>query len=700
MAADQGAADPITLDLPAAVTAAAESNTVAVPLRAVASLPIEDVRFEFESSFLLPDATRALERIAPMKLRWKGAPITLFGHSDRVGDEVHNKELAGRRVRAVYAMLVRDRQIWEELYQHPLGRDDWRGRPIQHMLQALGFEPGAIDNVIGAKTKKAAKAFQGSRGLPATGNLNPTTRDALFGAYMDHVCQDTEGKPLVLTSGEFLGGGNDPDGKADYQGCGEFNPIFVPSKKQERAGATAGHKNERDFTNASNRRVTLFFIAPGAEVLLAEWPCPRAKDGPDRCHDRFWSDGPARLRPREQARKQRDTHDTYACRFYERLTLTAEPGEAEEVRPGAVRARWSKSEVLPVHNVGFPPATPPTDTLPDDATVELLVDTQGIPDGTTARLDIINAQSGKVVASLDGLELKGDQVIDPNTGVRPVFTFEAAHEPWDVWDKPLFYIAADVGGARGESFHDVATEEGLLRVRPMFVTIADAIADTPAGGGLSTVDEMYELGEIQRTDPTRGVYLMPINRRQVRISEWGSVIRNTYAYHQTSHGDVQCRIDREQFKAGVDDLPTVCPKDPSHPPRSVLYIGDTAFGDVETLTIAGVPSVPRYLAYINTCAAGFEPSFADALISRGTRNVVAFRKYIPDDDAREMARQFYRKWSRVFRCDPEKIAQVYYSVSPPYFRSMRPVLYGPGEAAGAIDKTKQSAVGQALGALR
>lgn len=691
---------PVRLALPVAVTVADERNTLAVPLQAVASVPVEDVRFEFDSSFLLPDASRALERVAPLHARFPSSRITLFGHADRTGDADYNKKLSGRRARSVYATLLRDTAIWEDLYQNPLGRDDWRGRPVQAMLQMLGFDPGPIDGIIGNKTTNALKQFQTTAGLPATGKVNPTTRRELFGRYMDAICLGTDGQPFKLAKEQFLGRGQDADGKADYQGCSEFNPIMVPSKSQVQTGAAPGHQNQRDFINAANRRVTLFFLAPGVEIKPDEWPCPRAGEGPADCRKRFWSDGDARLSPGAQPRRQRDSHDTYACRFYERITLTADPNEDGTIRPGQVRARWSKPEVLPVHNSGFPPATPPTDAIPDDAKVELVADTQGVPDGTPAHIEIKRADTDAVVpgVTLEDLEVRGDQVVVTATGARPVFSFDATHQPWEVWDKPFFYLSVRVDddlGSHGESPHDPATDDDRLRVRPVFVTIADAIADTPAGGGLSTVDEMNEIGNIHKLDPARGVYLIPFNQAVVATALWGSVIRNSYCYHQTSHGDVRCRVDGDQF-ASHADAPTVCPNDPSHPGRSVLFIGDTPIGDAETSDVAAVPSVPRYLVYINTCVAGFEPSFANALMARGTRNVIAFRKYIPDDDAREMARQFYRKWTEIYRGDPERIPEVFLSVAPVYTGSMRPILFGPG---GGDVAAADTAVGQALGAL-
>jgi hypothetical protein len=692
---------PVTLELPVAVTATDESNTVAAPLRAIASVPVEDTRFEFDSSFLLPDATRSLERVAPLHDRHPGAPVTLFGHADRVGDEDYNKTLSGRRARSVYAALVRNTDIWEDLYQNPLGGDNWQRRPPQYMLQKLGFDPGPIDGIIGPKTQQAIKDFQKSVNWAATGNLNPTTRQKLFAAYMDAICTGPDGQPFQLDPADFLGQGQDPDGKADYQGCSEFNPIFVPSQQQDTDLSAPSRKNERDYTYAPNRRVTLFFIDPAAEVTLDDWPCPRVTEGVSGCRKRFWSDGDQRIEPGAAPRNEEETHDTYACRFYERLTLTAVPGEDGGVRPGEVRARWATLQVKPVHNSNFPPATPPTDVVPDDAKVELVVDTQGVPDGTAARIEILHAQTGAVISNgeLDNLEVRGDQVVVPDTGARPQWSFEAKHGPWEVWDKPFFYMVAYVENSQGESPHDLDTEEDVLRVGQALVNICDRIADTPAGGGLTTEDDMNEIGTIQKLDPARGIYLVPFNQAVVPTELWGSVIRNTYGYYQTSHGDVRCRIDGDQFIYDANNLATVCPNDPTHPGRSTIFLGSTPLGDAEVSNVQAVPSVPRYLVYFNTCSAGWEPSFANALLARGTQNVIAFRKSIPDGDAREMARQFYRKWTQVHRCDPGKISEVFFSVAPPFVGSMEPVLFGAGGGPASGGGPVADAVGNALGAF-
>lgn len=61
--------------------------------------------------------------------------------------------------------------------------------------------------------------------------------------------------------------------------------------------------------------------------------------------------------------------------------------------------------------------------------------------------------------------------------------------------------------------------------------------------------------------------------------------------------------------------------------------------------------------------------------------MIAFRKFIPDGDARQMARNFYNKWCGVHKCDPSKIPEVFFDVGAPYYGSMRPILFGAGGGA-------------------
>jgi hypothetical protein len=70
--------------------------------------------------------------------------------------------------------------------------------------------------------------------------------------------------------------------------------------------------------------VVLLFRA-GSKVTPAQWPCPSAADGTAGCVRRFWSDGENRRSSRlsNKDREFSEKHDTFACRFYQRLTTSS-----------------------------------------------------------------------------------------------------------------------------------------------------------------------------------------------------------------------------------------------------------------------------------------------------------------------------------------------------------------------------------------
>jgi hypothetical protein len=65
------------------------------------------------------------------------------------------------------------------------------------------------------------------------------------------------------------------------------------------------------------------------------WPCPRATEGTAGCRKRFWSDGERRRSPSDARREFADTQDTFACRFYHRMT-TGSPCEKSLPGPRVV----------------------------------------------------------------------------------------------------------------------------------------------------------------------------------------------------------------------------------------------------------------------------------------------------------------------------------------------------------------------------
>ena len=295
-----------------------EHNTIKVPLIPFACWRADDVRFEFESSFVLPEMAEEMKSLKDLIQQHtvKGGKsgidekpgLSVFGHADPTGSDDFNKALSGRRAQAVYGMLIRKTELWEDLYSNPLGNDKWEPKAIHRMQTALG--------------------------QPTSDHPSASARKALFKAYMDHVCTarnedgqpvlDDKGQPIVLLlkPTDFLANGADANGKGDFQGCGEFNPVLLFSQAENQTFSDLANKETRDQENGPNRRVLIFLFRPGLRIEPSNWPCPRVKEGVQGCKKRFWSDGEKRRNNRlpDKRREYKDSQDTFACRFYDRLS--------------------------------------------------------------------------------------------------------------------------------------------------------------------------------------------------------------------------------------------------------------------------------------------------------------------------------------------------------------------------------------------
>jgi putative peptidoglycan binding protein len=290
----------------------------------IACWRVEDLLFDFDSSFVKPVGQRDLRELKRLRERLKqtdgGAelrpPLSIFGHADPVGNDDYNKQLSGRRAMAIYGLLVRDTNLWEKLFSQPMGRDDWGNAAVHTMVRALGFDPGPVSVNVTEALKAAIRLFQESNGIKPDGAAGPKTRRVLFLAYMDFLC----GKDFALDKEEdFLGKGKDKDGKGDYQGCGEFNPVLLFSKSEKSELDQPKNHDARNDENEPNRRVLVFLFAPGTRVDPARWPCPRAKDGIGGCTKRLFADANVRRSPGDVRRERPIDLDTFACRFYDQM---------------------------------------------------------------------------------------------------------------------------------------------------------------------------------------------------------------------------------------------------------------------------------------------------------------------------------------------------------------------------------------------
>ena len=241
---------------------------------------IPGITFAFDKSFIRPSVVEHIKPLEEAFAKHPDAKIMVFGHTDKVGDEVYNKKLSERRAKSVYAFITDDADTWEALYN----QEKWGIRVIQEILKDLGFDPGPVDGVKGPKTEAAIKAYQSERGLEVDGIAGPKTRHELFTEYM------TSKHDVQLTPDQFM----DPK----HMGCGEFNPVEDTEEPHE-----------------PNRRVTFYLFH---KDRLPKLPCKPEDIAP--CRRQIDAAGP---RHRE----------TFHCSFYDSIAKKCGceiPGEDSE----------------------------------------------------------------------------------------------------------------------------------------------------------------------------------------------------------------------------------------------------------------------------------------------------------------------------------------------------------------------------------
>ena len=274
---------------------ASEQNLVTAGLIPIACWSVDDVRFNFDSSFVLPAVAKEIVALAKLREAHKKPvvprtdpklpqlifpPFSVFGHADPVGQDDYNKLLSGRRAAAIYGLLTRRDEVWEDLYSNkgvftgPAAGDKWGTPSIQTMLTALGF-PSDSGGQAGSDITSAVRSFQSSQGLAADGNPGHDTRKKLFLAYMDKLC----GTDFKLDKeDDFLARGKDSAGKGDFQGCGEFNPRLIFSEQENQTFEKDKDKTLRNAANAPNRRVMVLLFRPAAK----SWPRSGPPEGEGR----------------------------------------------------------------------------------------------------------------------------------------------------------------------------------------------------------------------------------------------------------------------------------------------------------------------------------------------------------------------------------------------------------------------------------
>lgn len=335
--------------------------------------------------------------------------------------------------------------------------------------------------------------------------------------------------------------------------------------------------------------------------------------------------------------------------------------------------RWSKPEVTPDHNSSYPPATAPTDVVPAEAKVQLIGETTNVPDGTSATMTIYHCATGAQVpeAAFSGLEVRGGKVVVASTGQPPEWFFDARHDLWAPWNKPWYFFQCDVAfeGLSKQTPRDFAKQAGdCLRLKYWHPCVCES--STLSG----VLPEVNTVSGILAKVPHSAAHVENITSPDLSRANYGSLIRNSYAFHQASHGNALKRSDN----SGMPDDDPGDSKYTKSEWRSIVHMTPSPrFGDLQIGATGSFPSMPRYLYYASTCLTGWEPSFANAMLARGTRNVLAFRCTIPDAEAPALAKKFYTRWAAA-QLDPSKIPDCFFKTAPDHHKNMKPILYGAG----------------------
>jgi hypothetical protein len=337
--------------LRAAPTQEKQFNTFELDLTPVACMSLNDILFAFDSSFVQPEINRLLPLLPGLRESHKTPQgklplVSIFGHADPVGEYNRNSHLSARRARALYGLLTRNVDIWMDLFKAN-DWDKWGLTSTEIMLSGLKRKPknpdgslgdrprmsddsapsyytGALGEAWSAELDRAIKNFQDDEGMTHDGVMRDPVRKKMFELYMDAI---TGSSTPMMQPSQFLG---HPDGKATgtdkaaYQGCGEYNPVLIFSKQQEKDYQKAGMKEARDSANAPNRRAMMFFFRETdfspvtMEDIRGNWPCPAWKDGNKGCSEQFWGSGKERLAAGDNERKYADGERTMACHWYDR----------------------------------------------------------------------------------------------------------------------------------------------------------------------------------------------------------------------------------------------------------------------------------------------------------------------------------------------------------------------------------------------
>ena len=251
-----------------AAVRAGQTTQVSITLRTGAIIAKTFVvHFRFDKAFVEPCMREVLKQVVSHAEGHPDEKLLIVGHTDKAGSHSYNQSLSERRARSVFAYLTfgvdaaaRDAALaeWDQLRRERTPgqtvsiNDTWDVREYQHILQDLGFYPGAVDGDHGPLTNDAVRAYRCAKGLPPGTTVDDDVWDALI---QDYLAQDE----LAVPASRLFP--NCPNEQLKWLGCGEEDPL-----------------DRRGTAFRPSRRVELLFVQ--ADSLPCEVPQPDTFDLP------------------------------------------------------------------------------------------------------------------------------------------------------------------------------------------------------------------------------------------------------------------------------------------------------------------------------------------------------------------------------------------------------------------------------------
>lgn len=85
----------------------------------------EDILFDKDKNTIKSSAETQLKQIAAsLDKRFKGADLSIYGHTDSTGTAAHNKELGGERAEAVRSWFIKNGTVADKITVHSFGESN------------------------------------------------------------------------------------------------------------------------------------------------------------------------------------------------------------------------------------------------------------------------------------------------------------------------------------------------------------------------------------------------------------------------------------------------------------------------------------------------------------------------------------------------------------------------------------------------